>query len=66
VDIYGTNLSGATVVSFGSEGDGSITSDSSTEIVVTAPEFCDTVNVTVTTPGGSATSPDQFSEECIS
>jgi hypothetical protein len=65
VYIYGTNLSGATSVSFGSEGDGSVISDSSTEIEVTAPEFCGTVSITVTTPGGSATSPDTFSETCI-
>ncbi len=65
VDIYGTNLSGATSVSFGSEGYGSITSDSSTEITVTPPAFCGTANVTVTTPGGTATSPEEFSETCI-
>jgi eukaryotic-like serine/threonine-protein kinase len=62
--IYGMNLSGATSVSFGTEGNGAIISVSSTEIEVTAPEFCGTVNVTVTTPGGTATSPDQFSETC--
>jgi eukaryotic-like serine/threonine-protein kinase len=62
--IYGMNLSGATSVSFGTKGNGAIISVSSTEIEVTAPEFCGTVNVTVTTPGGTATSPDQFSETC--
>ncbi len=63
VDIYGTNLSGATVT-FGNEGNGSVTSDSGTEITVTAPEFCGTVTVTVTTPGGTATA-GSFSETCI-
>ncbi len=66
VDIFGTNLSGATSVSFGSYGAGTITSDSSGEIVVTAPEFCGTTSITVTTAGGSATSPDQFSAVCSS
>jgi serine/threonine protein kinase len=53
VTITGTNLSGATSVSFGGVG-ARISSDASTQIVVTAPEGKGTVNVTVTTPGGSA------------
>ena len=61
VDILGTNLSGATSVSFGGVG-ATISSDSSTEIVVTAPEGKGTVNITVTTAGGTSaiTSADQF------
>jgi hypothetical protein len=61
VDILGTNLSGATSVSFGGVGV-TISSDSSTEVVVTAPEGKGTVNITVTTAGGTSaiTSADQF------
>jgi serine/threonine protein kinase len=61
IDILGTNLSGATSVSFGGVG-ATISSDSSTEIVVTAPEAKGTVNITVTTAGGTSaiTSADQF------
>jgi large repetitive protein len=54
VDIFGTNLSGASV-SFGGVG-ATISSDSSTEIVVTAPEGKGTVYVTVTTAGGTSAS----------
>jgi len=55
VYIVGSNLSNATV-SFGSAGNGTITSDSSTEIVVTAPASQPTkTTITLTTPGGSAT-----------
>jgi serine/threonine protein kinase len=53
VDIFGTNLSGATSVSFGGLG-ATISSDSSTEIVVTAPANKGTVYVTVTTAGGTS------------
>jgi serine/threonine protein kinase len=61
VDILGTNLSGATSVSFGGAG-ATISSDSSTEIVVTAPAGSGTVNITVTTAGGTSaiTSADRF------
>jgi hypothetical protein len=64
VYIVGTNLSGATSVSFGGVG-ATITSDSGTEIAVTVPEGKGTVNVTVTTPGGTSaiTSADQFTYE---
>ena len=57
VTITGTNLSGATSVSFGSSS-GVVTADSATSITATAPaEAAATVDVTVTTPGGtSATS----------
>ena len=57
VTISGTNLSAATSVSFGGT-TAKITSDSSTEIVVTAPAAPSpgygTFNVTVTTPGGTS------------
>jgi large repetitive protein len=61
VTITGTNLSGATGVSFGGAG-GSITADSSTQITATSPAGSGTVEITVTTPGGTsvATSADQF------
>jgi len=61
VYILGTNLSGATSVSFGGAV-ATITSDSSTEIGVTAPSGSGTVNVTVTTAGGTSviTSADYF------
>ena len=56
VTITGSNLSGATGVSFGGAG-GSIKSDSSTQITATSPAGSGTVDVTVTTKGGtSATS----------
>jgi hypothetical protein len=54
VTISGTNLGGATGVSFGGAA-GKITADSSTHITVTSPAgSAGTVSVTVTTPGGSA------------
>jgi hypothetical protein len=63
VTITGTNLTGATAVKFGSIV-GTIQTDTATQIVVTAPAgAAGTVDVTVTTAGGtSATSPaDRFS-----
>ncbi|NEW99898.1 transporter [Rhodopseudomonas sp. BR0G17] len=65
VTITGTNFSGATSVSFGSNSvaSGSFTSSSSTQIVLPSPSgSAGTVHVTVTTPiGTSATgSSDQF------
>ncbi len=54
VTLTGTNLSGATGVSFGGTG-AAIGSDSSTQITVTSPAgTAGTVNVTVTTPGGTS------------
>src|SRR6202034_4844027 len=54
VTLTGTNLSGATGVSFGGAS-ASIVSDSSTQISVTSPAAsAGTVNVTVTTPGGTS------------
>jgi len=54
VTITGTNLSGATGVSFGGTA-ATINSDNSTVITVTSPAGSGTVNVTVTTPGGTVT-----------
>jgi hypothetical protein len=61
VTITGTNLLGATGVQFGSTS-ATITPGSSTQIVATAPVGSGTVDVTVTTPGGTsaASSADQF------
>ena len=58
VTITGTNLSGATAVSFGSNAATTFTVNSATQITATAPAgSVGTVNVTVTTVGGtSATS----------
>src|SRR5579875_3686578 len=62
VTITGTNLSGATAVSFGSSPATSFAVQSSTEIVASSPPGAGTVDVTVSTPGGtSATSKhDEF------
>ncbi|HEY6294241.1 MAG TPA: IPT/TIG domain-containing protein, partial [Streptosporangiaceae bacterium] len=61
VTISGKNLSSATGVSFGGKA-GSITADSSTSITATSPAGSGTVNVTVTTKGGTSatSSADQF------
>ena len=53
VTLTGTNLSGATGVSFGGAA-GKITSDSGTQITATSPAGTGTVNVTVTTKGGTS------------
>src|SRR5262245_15280244 len=62
VTITGTNFSGATVVRFGNNAAGSFTVNSATQITATSPAGVGTVDVTVTTEGGtSATSTaDQF------
>jgi hypothetical protein len=83
VTITGTNLSGATAVDFGSTPAASFTAVSSTEIDATSPAYdatvtadatstsssgaVATVNVTVTTPGGTSatSSADQFSYESV-
>ena len=58
VVITGTNLTGATGVSFGSSAATTYTVNSPTQITATAPAGTGTVDVTVVTPGGtSATSP---------
>jgi eukaryotic-like serine/threonine-protein kinase len=53
VTISGTNLGGATSVSFGGAA-GTITADSASQITVTSPPGNGTVNVTVTTPSGTS------------
>jgi serine/threonine protein kinase len=61
VTITGTNLSNATGVSFGGSG-GRITADSSTQITATSPSGSGTVDITVTTAGGTSvtTNGDRF------
>lgn len=59
VTINGTNLSGATLVKFGSN-TGSITATTSTSVTATSPAGSGTVNVSVTTPGGTATLTNAF------
>jgi hypothetical protein len=64
VTITGTHLTGATVVKFGAaEATGVAVNGEGTEITAASPSGSGTVDVTVTTPGGtSATaSPDRFS-----
>src|SRR5262249_48270392 len=57
VTITGTNFSGATTVRFGNNAAGSFTVNSATQITATSPAGIGTVDVTVTTSGGtSATS----------
>ena len=59
VTITGTNLAGATSVSFGGAA-GTITADTGTQITVTSPAgSAGTVNVTVTTPSGTSNA-EQF------
>jgi sugar lactone lactonase YvrE len=60
VTITGTNLLGATGVTFGSNS-ASITADTATSMTVTTPAgSAGAVNVTVTTPGGAATKTGGF------
>ena len=62
VTISGTNLSGATAVKFGTKS-ATVTADSVTSITATSPSgSAGTVNVRVTTPGGTSaiTTADQF------
>jgi serine/threonine protein kinase len=61
VTITGTGLGGATGVSFGGAG-AAITGDSATQVTVTSPAGSGTVDVTVTTPGGTAAA-GQFTYE---
>src|SRR5215469_1660754 len=62
VTITGTNFSGATAVRFGSNAAGSFTVDSATQITATSPAGVGTVDVTVTTEGGTSaiSSGDRF------
>ncbi len=59
VTITGTNLSGATAVTFGGVS-ASITSDTATQIVAAVPTGAATGTISVTTPGGTATSAGSF------
>ena len=55
VTINGTGFTGATAVSFGATAAGTFTVNSSSKITATAPaESAGTVDITVTTPGGSS------------
>ena len=54
VTITGTNFSGATAVRFGSNAAGSFTINSATQITATSPAGIGTVDVTVTTAGGTS------------
>jgi hypothetical protein len=56
VTITGTNLTGATSVTFGGTAGTALTVASATQLTVTAPAGTGTVDVAVTTPGGTATS----------
>jgi alpha-tubulin suppressor-like RCC1 family protein len=63
VTITGTNFSGTTAVNFGSTSATSFTVNSETSITAAAPAGSGTVDVTVTTPGGTSPSgsADRFS-----
>jgi hypothetical protein len=62
VTVTGTGFSGATTVDFGSTAGTSLTVSSATSLTVRAPAGSGTVDVTVTTPGGTsaATASDRF------
>ena len=59
VAIIGTNLEGATKVSFNGV-PATITSDAATKIVTSVPAGATTGKITVTAPDGTATSPKSF------
>jgi hypothetical protein len=54
VTVTGSNLSGATAVKFGTAAATNVTVNSPTSITATAPAGSTTVDVTVTTPGGTS------------
>ncbi len=62
VDVSGTNFTGATAVDFGTGNPATFTVNGPTTITATAPNGSGTVDVTVTTTGGTSTasSADQF------
>ncbi|WP_201295394.1 MULTISPECIES: IPT/TIG domain-containing protein [Nocardia] len=61
VTLTGTNLTNAAAVTFGATPAASFTVNSSTQITAIAPPgFAGAVNVTVTTPGGTATLPSAY------
>jgi hypothetical protein len=59
VTLTGSNLANATGVTFGTVA-GTITADSAGSLTVTSPAGVGSVNVTVSTPGGSTAAPSQF------
>ncbi len=63
VTITGTNLSGASAVQFGASSATNVTVNSASSITATAPAGSGTVDVSVTTPGGTsaASAADHFS-----
>ncbi|MEV0494147.1 beta strand repeat-containing protein [Streptomyces atratus] len=56
VGLTGTNLTGATAVTFGGTAAASFTVVSATQITAVAPVGSGTINITVTTPGGTSNS----------
>jgi alpha-tubulin suppressor-like RCC1 family protein len=62
VTIFGSNFTGATSVKFGQSNAASFTVRSASEIAAVSPPGTETVDVTVTTPGGTSSTvpPDQF------
>jgi parallel beta-helix repeat protein len=61
VTISGSNLSGASAVSFGGASASSYTVDSDSQITATVPTYAVSGPIGVTTPGGTATSSGSFS-----
>ncbi len=60
VTIPGTNFTGATVVAFNGTSASNFTVVSNTSITATVPEYATTGKISVTTPGGTATSSGNF------
>jgi len=60
VTITGTSLTNASVVQFGGVAAASLNVDGPTQITATVPTAAITGKITVTTPGGTATSPTDF------
>ena len=54
VTITGSNLTGATAAGFGSASATAVRAESATQVTAVSPEGTDTVDVTVTTPGGTS------------
>jgi subtilase family protein/Big-like domain-containing protein/IPT/TIG domain-containing protein len=67
VTITGTNFSGATAVRFGGNAAGTFSVVSATQITATSPAGTGTIDVTVTTPGGTSGTgaADQFTYESV-
>jgi hypothetical protein len=60
VTIVGTNLAGATAVRFGSGASAAPTATSATQVLVDVPSGAKNGTLTVTAPGGTATSSQSF------